>query len=320
MAPKNLLKGFKRPSKIVFEHNQVEENYGKFTAEPFERGYGTTIGNSLRRVLLSSIEGAAITAVKIDGASHEFMAIDGIYEDVTRILLNLKKLRFKYNEEMPKVLHIVKEGPCELTGADFSTDSEVLVMNPEHRIATLVEGGSIDIEVQVEKGRGYVPAEVDGKSDVVGVIPLDASFSPIKKVNMNVLDTRVGQRTDYDKLELEIWTDGSIRPDDALAQAAKIIKDHMTIFINFEEEVEDETEVVDENQEKMRLLLAKSIDEMEFSVRSYNTIRSLEISNLEQLVRKTEDELYKSKHISDQVVEEIKAKLETNNLTLGLKE
>jgi DNA-directed RNA polymerase subunit alpha len=321
MAPRNLLKGFKRPSKIIFEHDTVEQNYGKFTAEPFERGYGTTVGNSLRRVLLSSIEGAAITAVKIDGVDHEFATIDGVYEDVTRIILNLKKLRIKYDSDMQKVLHIVKEGPGELTGADFDVDSDAKIMNPDHHIASMEEGGKIDIEVQIEKGRGYVPADADNKNiEVIGVIPIDALFSPISKVNMNVLDTRVGQRTDYDKLELEIWTDGSIRPDDALAQAAKIIKDHLTIFINFEEELEDETEVVDENAERMKSLLAKSIDEMEFSVRTYNTIRSLEIADLEQLVRKTEDELYKSKHISEQVVDEIKEKLHEKNLNLGLKD
>jgi DNA-directed RNA polymerase subunit alpha len=193
-------------------------------------------------------------------------------------------------------------------------------MNPEIHLASLEDNAKIDLEVQIEKGRGYIPAEMDKSSDVIGVIPVDALFSPIKKVNMNVADTRVGQRTDYDKLELEVWTDGSIKPDDALAQAAKIIKDHMTIFINFEEEVEDEMEVVDENLEKMRQLLNSSVDEMEFSVRTYNTIRSLEINTLEQLVRKTEDELYKSKHFSDQVSQEIKEKLESKNLNLGLKE
>lgn len=319
MAPKNLLKGFKRPTKISFEHSELEKNYGKFTAEPFEKGYGITVGNSLRRVLLSSIKGAAITAVKIDGISHEFSTIEGVYEDVTRIILNLKKLRFKYHDDIRKVLHIVKEGAGELTGEDFAVDSDIEIMNPELHIASLEKNAKIDIEVQIEKGRGYVPAEMDNV-DVIGVIPVDAIFSPVLKVNSTVTDTRVGQRTDYDKLELEIWTDGSIRPDDALAQAAKIIKDHMTIFINFEEELDDEVEVVDENLEKMKALLSKSIDEMEFSVRTYNTLRSLEISSLEQLVRKTEDELYKSKHISDQVFEEIKVKLEEKNLNLGLKD
>ncbi len=321
MAPRNLLKGFKRPSKIVFEHDTIEKNYGKFIAEPFERGYGTTVGNSLRRVLLSSIEGAAITAVKIDGVEHEFATIDSVYEDVTRIILNLKKLRFRYEDDMPKVIHVVKEGPGAVTGADFNVDSDAVVMNPEHHIAMLEEGAAFDIEIQIEKGRGYIPADSDNKNtEVIGVIPIDAIFSPIRKVNTKVVDTRVGQRTDYDKLEIEIWTDGSIKPDDALAQAAKIIKDHLTIFINFEEELEDETEIIDENAEKMKTLLAKSIDEMEFSVRTYNTIRSLEISSLEQLVRKTEDELFKSKHISDQVVEEIKEKLHEKNLNLGLKD
>jgi len=321
MAHKNLLKGFKRPGKITFEHIDLSNNYGKFSAEPFERGYGTTIGNCLRRVLLSSIEGAAINAIRIDGVQHEFSAIEGVYEDVTKIILNLKKLRIRYDEEMPKVLHVVKEGKGTLCGADFSIDSDIAILNPDLVIATLDSNAKIDMEVQIEKGRGYVPAEFSEKNtDVIGVIAIDAIYSPVVKVNVTVSDTRVGQRTDYDKLLLEIWTDGSIRPDDALAQASKILKDHLSIFINFEEEMEEETEEIDEGVEKMKSLLSRSIDDMEFSVRSYNALKTLDISTLEQLVRKAEDELYKSKHTSEQVVAEIKQKLETKNLNLGLKE
>ncbi len=321
MAPKNLLKGFKRPSKIKLEHDELQQNYGRFIAEPFEKGYGLTIGNSIRRVLLSSIEGTAITAIKIEGVPHEFHSIEGVYEDVARIILNLKKLRFKYEGEMPKVLHIVKDGPGDLVGGDFDVDPDIEVMNKDLKIATLNEDGSLDMEVQVEKGRGYVPAEMNKSStETIGVIPIDSIFSPVKKVNIKVEDTRVGQRTDYDKLIIEIWTDGSITPDNSLAYAAKIIKDHMTIFINFEEEVEEEVEVVDENIEKMRVLLGKSIDEIEFSVRAYNTLKSLDISTLEQLVKKTEDEIRKSKHFSDTILKEIKTKLEALHLSLGLKE
>jgi len=321
MAPRNLLKGFKRPNKIVFEHAELQPNYGRFVAEPFEKGYGLTIGNSLRRVLLSSIEGAAITAIKIEGVPHEFFAIEGVYEDVTRIILNLKKLCFKYESEMPKVIHIIKDGPGDLMGADFDVDPDIQVMNKDLVIAKMNEAAKIDMEVQVERGRGYIPAEMNkSNTEAVGVIPIDSIFSPIKKVNVRVEDTRVGQRTDYDKLILEIWTDGSISPEDALAHAAKIIKDHMTIFINFEEEVEEEIEVIDENIEKMKSLLAKSIDEVELSVRAYNTLKSLDISTLEQLVRKTEDELRKSKHYSDIVLKEIKSKLEVLHLSLGLKD
>jgi len=305
----------------VFEHDEVNQNYGRFIAEPFERGYGLTIGNSLRRVLLSSIEGAAITAVKIQGVPHEFTAIDGVVEDVTRIILNLKKLRFKYDSELPKVLHIVKDGEAELTGADFAIDSDVEVMNPETHIASIERGGRIDMEVQIERGRGYMPGEISKSSvETIGVIPIDAIFSPIRKVNIKVEDTRVGQRTDYDKLIIEIWTDGSVKPEDALAQAAKIIKDHMTIFINFEEEVEEEEVVVDESHDKLKAILEKSIDELEFSVRAYNTLKSLELNTLEDVVRKTEDELKKSKHYSDQVLAEIKKKLEEHHLSLGIKE
>jgi DNA-directed RNA polymerase subunit alpha len=321
MAPKNLLKGFKRPTKIVFEHDELQKDYGKFIAEPFEKGYGLTVGNSLRRVLLSSIEGAAITAIKIDGVPHEFFAIEGVFEDVTRIILNLKKLRMRYFGDLPKVLHVVKEGEGDLTGADFNIDSDIEVMNPGLKIATLNNKGKIDIEVQVEKGKGYVPAELNkSNTEAATVIPIDAIFTPVKKVNIKVEDTRVGQRTDYDKLVIEIWTDGSISPDDALAQAAKIIKDHMTIFINFEEEIEEEAEVVDESLEKMKNVLSKSIDELEVSVRAYNTLKSQDINDLESLVRKTEDELKKSKHYSDQILKEIKGILESHHLSLGLKE
>ncbi len=321
MSHKNLLKGFKRPNKIIFEHDELNPYYGRFIAEPFEKGYGRTIGNTLRRILLSSIEGTAITAIKIEGVPHEFDAKEGVFEDVTKIILNLKKLSFRYSGEMSKVLHIVKDGPGELTGADFETDPDIEVMNKDLVIASLNSDAKIDMEVQIENGRGYVPAEMNQSStEVVGVIPIDSIFTPVKNVNLKVVDTRVGQRTDYDKLTLEIWTDGSISPDDALANAAKIAKDHMTIFINFEEEVEEEVEVIDENAEKMKALLAKSIDEIEFSVRAYNTLKSIDISTLEGLVRKTEDELHKSKHFSDIVLNEIKSKLESHHLSLGLKE
>ena len=321
MAPKNLLKGFKRPSKISFEHDELEPNYGRFIAEPFERGYGLTVGNSLRRVLLSSIEGAAITAIKIEGVPHEFSTIPGVYEDVTRIILNLKKMRFKYEGEIPKVLHIIKEGAGILSGADFDIDPDIQVMTKDQKIATLNDASTIDMEVQIERGRGYVPAEMNKlNTETVGVIPIDSIFSPVQKVNVKVEDTRVSQRTDYDKLILEIWTDGSISPDDSLAYAAKIIKDHMSIFINFEEEHEEEVEVIDEGIEKMKVLLSKSIDDIEFSVRAYNTLKSLDISLLEDLVKRTEDEVRKSKHSSDIVLKEIKTKLEAYHLSLGLKD
>lgn len=321
MAPKNLLKGFKRPSKISFEHDELQPNYGRFVAEPFERGYGLTVGNSLRRVLLSSIEGAAITAIKIEGVPHEFSTISGVYEDVTRIILNLKKMRFKYEGEIPKVLHIVKQGAGELKGADFDVDPDIQVMTKDQKIATLNDTGKVDMEVQIERGRGYIPAEMNKlNTETVGVIPIDSIFSPVQKVNVKVEDTRVSQRTDYDKLILEVWTDGSISPDDAVAQAAKIIKDHMSIFINFEEEHEEEVEVIDESIEKMKVLLSKSIDDIEFSVRAYNTLKSLDISSLEDLVKKTDDEVRKSKHSSDVVLKEIKSKLEAYHLSLGLKD
>jgi len=230
-------------------------------------------------------------------------------------------LRLKYHGELPKVMHVIKQGPGELTGADFNVDSDIEIMSQDLKIATLNEKAKIDLEIQVERGRGYVPAELNkGNTETIGVIPIDAIFTPVKKVNVKIEDTRVGQRTDYDKLILEIWTDGSISPEDALAQAAKIIKDHMTIFINFEEEIEEEVEVVDENVERIKNVLAKSIDELELSVRAYNTLKSLDINELESLVRKTEEELKKSKHYSDQILKEIKGRLDANHLSLGLKE
>jgi DNA-directed RNA polymerase subunit alpha len=222
---------------------------------------------------------------------------------------------------MPKVIRIEKSGAGQLTGADFNVDSDIEIMNKDLVLANFDAKGKIEMELQIERGRGYVPAEMNkGNSEMIGVIPIDAIFSPVQKVNVTVADTRVGQRTDYDKLQLEIWTDGTIRPDDALAQAAKILKDHLTIFINFEEEVESESELPDENFEKMKVLLSRSIDEIEFSVRAYNTLKSVEVSTLEQLVHKTEDELRKSKHFSDQVLREIKARLEAMHLSLGLKD
>ncbi len=321
MSTRNLIKGFKRPSKIEFVHDEVNENFGRFIAEPFEKGYGTTVGNCLRRVLLSSIEGAAITAVKIEGISHEFSTIEGVYEDVTRIILNLKKLRFKYEEDLPKVIHISKSGAGQLTGADFEVDSDIFVMNKNWVIANLDEKANLEMDIQIERGRGYLPADSTlENTEVIGVIPIDAIFSPISRVNIKVMDTRVGQRTDFDKLILEIWTDGSIKPDDALAQAAKIIKDHMTIFINFEEEVESETTAVDENREKLREVLTQSIDDLKLSVRAYNTLKILEVNSVDQLVRKTEDEIKKSKHNTDMVFKELKARLEALNLSLGIKD
>ncbi len=318
MAPKSLLKGFKRPGKIEFEHDELNPFYGRFIAEPFEKGYGLTIGNSLRRVLLSSIEGAAITAIKIEGVQHEFSTIEGVYEDVTKIILNLKKLCFKYEGEYPKVLHIVKNGPGTLTGADFDLDSDVEVMNKDLVICNLNASAAIDMEVQVEQGRGYIPAEMNkSNTETIGVIPIDAIFSPVKKVNVKIENTRVGQRTDYDKLILDIWTDGSIAPDDALAHAAKIIKDHMTIFINFEEKPEEVAAAVEPPVDPV---LDKSIDEMDFSVRTYNTLRTLDVSIVKQLINKTEDELKKSKHYSEAVLKEIKATLEKLGYSLGIKD
>lgn len=321
MATKSLLKGFQRPKRVIFHHDEVNENYGRFIIEPFEKGYGITLGNALRRTLLTSIEGAAITSIKIEGVSHEFSVIPGVQEDVTRIILNLKKVRIRYRKEEPRVFHKQFQGPMQVKAGDLVDDPGVEIKNKDLVIANINEDGVIDITFQIEIGRGYLPADSSRiNNDTLGVLPIDAIFSPIERVNFQVDNTRVGQRTDFDKLVLEIWTDSTISPEDALAQAAKIIKDHMTIFINFEEDFETEQEEIDEDVEKLKALLSKSIEEMEFSVRTYHCVKSMEVYSLKDLVRKTEEEIRKARHYSERSLEEIKAKLAELNLTLGMKE
>ncbi len=321
MASTGLLKGFQRPKRIVFQHGEVDEKYGMFIIEPFEKGYGVTLGNALRRTLMTSIEGAAITAIKIEGISHEFATIQGIQEDVTRIILNLKKVQLKYKKEEGRVFHKIFKGPMVVKAVDLFDDPDIEVQNKDLVVANLNEEGELDINLQVDYGRGYLQADVLGNhSETLGVIPIDATFSPVEKVNFKIENTRVGQRTDYDKLVIELWTNGAIKPDDALAQAAKIIKDHMTIFINFEEDFETEQEEIDEDEERMRLLLSKPIEELEFSVRTYHCVKSMDVFQLKDLVRRTEEEIRKARHYSEKTLEEIKEQLNKENLTLGMKE
>lgn len=324
MATKNLLRGLKRPRQIEFVTDTNTPGYGKFTAEPFERGYGVTIGNSLRRTLMSSIEGAAITAVKIDGIPHEFATIEGVVEDVTRLILNLKQVRVSFETESrdePKVVHIEKRGAGILRAGDLAVDSSIQILNPELHLATLNEDAQLIIDLQFEKGRGYVPAEILKKNiDEIGTIPVDALFSPISRVNYEISETRVGQRTDYEKLVMEIWTDGSVSPEDALAQAAKILKEHLTVFINFEEEIEEEEDEGDEIEEALRHNLEKHIEELELSVRSLSVLKSLEIEHLADLVRRNEEELQKSRHYSEECLQEIRAKLAEINLEFGMRD
>lgn len=324
MSQKNLLKGFKRPKKIEFTTDVNTPNYGKFVAEPFERGIGTTIGNSLRRTLMSSIEGAAISALRIEGVTHEFAYIEGVAEDVTRIILNLKQVRIKYepeDKEASKVIHLELKGAGYFRAGDLAVDSSIEIMNPELHIATLNEDANVIIDLEIQRGRGYIPAE-DKKKDieVLGTIPIDSIFSPIQKVLFEVSETRVAQRSDYEKLTLEVWTDGSVSPEDAVAQAAKILKDHLTVFINFEEEIEEEEEELDEADEKLKASLSKHVEELELSVRSMNVLRSLEIDFIGELVKRTEEEMTKSKHFSEQSITELKTKLSTLGLSFGMRD
>ena len=295
LSTKYLLRGIKRPKQVEFTTAAEEVNYAKFVAEPFERGFGTTIGNSLRRALMSSVPGTAITAIRIEGVTHEFSIIEGVVEDVVRLILNLKQVRAHYeaeNKDDPKVIQIEKNGPGVLRGADLSVDSSIQILNPEIVIANLNENAKLKIDIQFERGRGYVPAEIlKNNIDEHGTIPVDALFSPIKRVNFNVSETRVGQRTDYEKLELEIWTDGSLSPEDALAQAAKIVKEHLTIFINFEEEVETDEDDAGEIEENLKQTLETNLEDLELSVRSLSLLKSLEIEFIAELIRRNEDEL-----------------------------
>lgn len=324
MNPRHLLRGLKRPRQIDFAQDASSPGYGKFVAEPFERGFGVTIGNSLRRTLMSSIEGAAITAVKIEGVPHEFSTIEGVVEDITRLILNIKQVRVSYeteNRDEPKIIHVEKQGAGLFRAADLAVDSSIQILNPDLHIATLNEDANLIMDIQFERGRGYVPAEVLKKNiDEIGTIPVDALFSPVRRVSYEVQETRVGQRTDYEKLVMEVWTDGSIAPEDALAQAAKILKEHLTVFINFEEEPEEDEEPESEMEEALRQNLEKQDEDLELSVRSLSLLKSLEIETVADLVKRNEEELKKSRHYSDQCLQEIKQKLGEMNLEFGMRD
>jgi DNA-directed RNA polymerase subunit alpha len=324
LSYKNLLKGFKRPKKIEYFTEANTPNYGKFVAEPFERGMATTIGNSLRRTLMSSIEGSAISAIRIEGVTHEFSFLKGVAEDVSRIILNLKQVRIKYEPEdrdQSKIIHIELNQPGYFRAGDLAVDSSIEIMNPDFIIATLNEDVDLVMDLEIQRGRGYFPAEEKKKDiEVLGTIPIDSLFSPIQKVIFEVTEARVAQRSDYEKLTIEIWTDSSISPEDALAQAAKINKDHLTIFINFEEEVEEEVDELDEADQKLKQSLSKHVEELELSVRALNILRSLEIDFVGDLVKRSEEEMTKSRHYSDQCLNEIKTKLAAYGLSYGMRD
>jgi len=313
-------KGFQKPKRLECELETLTSTYGKFVAEPLERGFGLTLGNSLRRVLLSSIEGAAITSVRIAGVLHEFSTVPGVKEDVTDIILNLKQLRLKLTADGPRTLSLRAAGEGEVRASQITADPSVEVLVPDHYVCSLDKDGRLDMEMELRHGRGYVPAERNKREGMpVDVLPIDAIFSPIRRVNFQVEDTRVGQATDYNKLILEVWTDGSVLPQDAVAYAAKILKDHLSIFINFEEEPETDDEPVDAERDKKLEHLNRPVDELELSVRSANCLKNSNIRFISELVEKTEAEMLKTKNFGRKSLNEIKEILAGMGLQLGMK-
>lgn len=309
-----------KPKRLEVDQETLSATYGKFTAEPLERGYGTTLGNALRRILLSSLQGAAVVAVKFEGVHHEFSTIAGVKEDVSEIILNLKDVKFKALTSKQKRIRIDKTGPCVVRAGDMSAGSTLEVLNHDAIIAHLGEGSRLEAEMIVEVGKGYEPAEARKNDDMpIGWIPVDAVFSPITRVNFRAEQARVGQRTDYDKLILEIFTDGSVRPDDALAYAAKILKDQVQIFINFDE-VEDQEEEREEEGETSghNPNLDRKVSELELSVRAANCLKAANIRYIGELVQKTDAEMLKTKNFGRKSLNEIKDILQTMNLHLGL--
>jgi len=310
-----------KPRRVDIDPTTIEDTYGKFVAKPLERGFGITVGNALRRILLSSIQGTAVTGLKIDGILHEFSAVKGAMEDVGDIILNLKGLRLKTDTYEPKIIRLKASGAGDVLAGQIETGGVVQILNPDHRICTLGEGASIDMELQVRCGRGYVPAEqFEGESKEANFIPIDAFFSPVKRVTYFVTNARVGQRTDYDRLTMEVMTDGSVKPQDALAYAAKILKDQISIFINFNEM--EEPEVVEEKEEtspRFNDNLNRRVDELELSVRSANCLANANIRYIGELVQKTEAEILKTKNFGRKSLNEIKEILAEMGLSLGMK-
>ena len=318
-------KGFQLPDKIRFDEETLTDTYGKLIAEPFERGYGPTLGNSLRRVLISSLEGAAVTAVKIRGALHEFSHITGVKQDVMDIILNIKKLRFKMYTDSKKIATIKVSGPKEVKGADLHVDSGIEVLNPEQVIATLDKGASFDAEMYIRKGKGYVSSELNKEEDLpVDMLAIDSVFSPVKKVNFSVEKARVGRATDYDRLVMEIWTDGSIGPQHAVSQAASIIIDYMDLFISEEEGADAEYEesaamASASGSASFNENLLKNVDELELSVRASNCLKNANIKTISELVQKSEYEMLKTKNFGRKSLNEIKEILHSMGLHLGMR-
>jgi len=308
-----------RPRRLEVEESSLTSTYGRFHCEPLERGFGTTLGNALRRVLLSSLQGAAITSIRIDGVLHEFSTIPGVMEDVATVVLNLKDVRVRMNSAGPKIVRVKKSGEGILTAGDLlSADQTVEIMNPEHKICTLGPDSDFEMEVTVDLGKGYVLADKNKTEEMpIGTIPIDSVFSPIRRVNYTVTPARVGRETDFDRLNVELWTDGAIEPTDAIAFAAKILKEQLSIFINFEEQAEAPTLHVDE-PEPLNPNLFKSVDELELSVRSANCLQNANIRFIGELVQKTEAEMLKTKNFGRKSLNEIKDTLSSLGLSLGM--
>lgn len=328
-------KDFQIPKKLEFDETALTSTYGRFVAEPFERGFGATIGNSIRRILISSIVGAAVTSIKIEGVPHEFSTIPGVKEDVTDIILNIKTLRIKLYSDKPKTIYIQKKGPGPVLGKDIIHDADVDILSPDLVIATLEKDAKLEIELAVKLGRGYVIAENNKEEGMpIGVIPIDSIFSPVQRVNFRVENARVGRQTDYDRLILDVWTDGSIKPEDAVSQAARILKDHMAIFITTEECEEEEyddddddveiietdpSEIAVKSAEEINKNLLKSVEELELSVRSANCLKNARIFTISDLVQKTEADMLDTKNFGRKSLNEIKILLHSMGLTFGMK-
>ncbi|HHT64621.1 MAG: DNA-directed RNA polymerase subunit alpha [Caldicoprobacterales bacterium] len=303
--------------KIEIVEISEDDRYGKFVLEPLERGFGITMGNSMRRVLLSSLPGVAVTSVKVDGALHEFTTLPGVKEDLVEIILNLKELALVMSGDEPKIITINAQGPGRVTAGDIIVDADVEIKNPEHHIATLNNDARLFMEITIEKGRGYVPAERNKHAgQPIGIIPVDSIFTPIRRVNYNVENTRVGQVTDYDKLTLEVWTNGTIKPDEATSLAAKILVEHLTLFINLTDHVNDVEIMVEKEEDKKEKVLEMTIEELDLSVRSYNCLKRAGINTVQELTQKTEEEMMKVRNLGKKSLEEVQQKLAVLNLSL----
>ncbi|MBQ1815040.1 MAG: DNA-directed RNA polymerase subunit alpha [Ruminococcus sp.] len=295
----------------------ADGKYGRFVVEPLERGFGNTLGNSLRRVLLSSLEGCAVTSIKIDGVLHEFSTIQGVKEDVTEIVLNMKSLVAKLFETSPKVVEIAAEGPCEVTAADIKCDNEVEILNPELHIATLGEGAKLNMEITIDKGRGYVPSERNKQgNNVIGILPIDSIYTPVLKVNYTVDNTRVGQITDYDKLTLDVWTNGVINAEEAVSLAAKVLTEHLNLFVNLSDKASSAEVMVEKDDKGKEKILEMTIEDLDLSVRSFNCLKRAGINTVEDLINKSEEDMMKVRNLGRKSLEEVVQKLNSLGFSL----